>query len=217
MAAVAAGAAIAVVAIAGTALAAGPGGGGSFLDDFTRHLGVAPAKVRVALQQTYRDRLEQLVKQGRLTKQQAQLLEQRITEHAGNRPLPLWMPMRGRRRFGGRFDRRRLGRGPLGSQFQAAAGYLGITGATLFGDLRDGKTLAAVAAARGKSVAGLEAAMLAAAERDLNAAVARGRLTKAQAARFQGFLRDRIDAFVQHGFRFRGRTWGASALPAAQS
>ena len=222
-AAVAVGAVTALVAVGGTALASSSGGGSSFLDDFARHLGVAPSKVQTALQQTYQDQLNQLVKEGRLTKAQAQALEQRMKEHAGNGHKPFGFPMfHGRHRFG-HFNRRGFGPGPIGGQIQAAAGYLGISGATLLSDLRSGKTLASLATAKGKSVAGLEAAMLAAAEKNIGGAVSKGFLTKAQATKFESFVRTRIDDFVQHGFRSNAapggnaHPWFWGGPPAVQS
>jgi len=231
-AAVAVGAVTALVAVGGTAIAAGSSGSSSFLDDFARHLGVAPSKVQSALRQTEQDQINQLVKEGKLTKQQAQQLEQRLEQHAGSGQLPFGFPMFGHHGFGGHFrgpfggpfgGPGGFGLGPIGGQFQAAASYLGVSTSTLVSDLRAGKTLASLATAHGKSVSGLEAAMLAAAEKNLQSAVSQGHLTKAEASRIEGFLRMQIDNFVQHGFRFPGHpgwtngpsSWGDSAAPAA--
>jgi AraC-like DNA-binding protein len=227
-AAVAVGAVTALVAVGGTAIAASSSSSSSFLDDFARHLGVAPSKVQSALQQTEQDQINQLVKEGKLTKQQAQQLEQRLKQHAGGGQLPFGFPMFGHHGFGGHFGGHfggpgGFGPGPIGGQFQAAASYLGVSTSTLMSDLRGGKTLATLATAHGKSVSGLEAAMLAAAEKNLQSAVSQGHLTEAQATKFEGFLRMQIDNFVQHGFRFPGRPgstdrpsfWGNSAAPAA--
>jgi hypothetical protein len=65
-----------------------------------------------------------------------------------------------------------VGGGPFGG---AAAAYLGLTPAELRAQLESGKTLAQVAADRGKSVQGLKAAILAGAKTDLDAAVAAGK------------------------------------------
>ncbi len=54
-----------------------------------------------------------------------------------------------------------FGFGPMGL-LQTAATYLGVSQATLVKDLRSGKTLAAIAKANGKSVSGLETALIAA-------------------------------------------------------
>jgi hypothetical protein len=55
------------------------------------------------------------------------------------------------------------------SAFRSAAGYLGLTPEQLRAQLRDGKSLAQVAAARGKPVPGLENAILAGAVKAIDA------------------------------------------------
>jgi hypothetical protein len=55
------------------------------------------------------------------------------------------------------------------SAFRSAAAYLGLTPAQLRAQLRDGKSLAQVAAAKGKSVPGLENAILAGAVKAIDA------------------------------------------------
>ncbi len=67
-----------------------------------------------------------------------------------------------------------------GPASQAVATYLGITVSALQSDLKGGQTLAQVATAQGKTVAGLEAAILADAKSHLDAAVTAGKLTSAQ-------------------------------------
>jgi hypothetical protein len=67
-----------------------------------------------------------------------------------------------------------------GVLLKAAAQYLGLDRAALVKDVRSGQTLAQIATARGKSVSGLEAAMVGAAKTKLDAAVAAGKLTPAQ-------------------------------------
>ena len=75
------------------------------------------------------------------------------------------------------------GQGP-GAAFnlQAIADYLGLTTAQLRTQLQSGKTLAEIAIAQGKSVSGLEDAIIAAAKTNLDAAVSAGKLTAAQAS-----------------------------------
>jgi hypothetical protein len=72
------------------------------------------------------------------------------------------------------------GGGPPGSA--AISTYLGLTADQLRTDLQSGKTLAQVAAAQGKTVSGLEDAIVAGAKTSLDAAVAAGNLTAAQEA-----------------------------------
>ncbi len=65
----------------------------------------------------------------------------------------------------------------------AAAAYLGVTPAVLRTELRSGKSLAQVATAKGKSVDGLKAALVAAIKTRVDAAKASGKLNAARADR----------------------------------
>src|SRR5262249_8298477 len=78
----------------------------------------------------------------------------------------------------------------------AAAGYLGLSSEQLAQELKGGKTLAQVASEQGKSVAGLEQALIDAAKADLDRSVASGVITSAQEQQLLGQLRSSIDAFV---------------------
>ena len=76
------------------------------------------------------------------------------------------------------------------------ASYLGLSQAELRTQLRSGKSLAQVATAQGKTVAGLKAAILADAKQKLDQAVADGRLTAAQAQQRLADLTSHIDEIV---------------------
>ena len=71
-------------------------------------------------------------------------------------------------------------KGFFGGHLAAAATYLGVTEAALRTSLEGGKTLADVAKEKGKTVAGLVDALVADETKELDAAVAAGKLTKAQ-------------------------------------
>ena len=115
-----------------------------------------------------------------------------------------------------RADRERAlrGSGPRGGphehfgELDAAASYLGLSEAELHTQLESGKSLAQVAKDRGKSVDGLVQAMVDSATKKLDAAVAAGRLTKAQEQQILSGLKQRITDFVNglrdrnHDFRF---------------
>jgi hypothetical protein len=88
----------------------------------------------------------------------------------------------------------RMGIGPAFGD--AAATYLGLTQDELRAQLEGGKTLAQVATAEGKSVAGLEAAILAGAKQDLDQAVAAGKLTAAQEQEMLSRLKEHVDDIV---------------------
>jgi hypothetical protein len=92
-------------------------------------------------------------------------------------------------------------RGPARHPGPAAiASYLGLTPAQLRQQLASGKTLAQIAVAQGKTVAGLEAAVVADVQAHLDQAVARGRLTKAQEQTLLTRLKSRLDDLVNHAF-----------------
>jgi len=67
-----------------------------------------------------------------------------------------------------------------GVMLRAAVQYLQLDRATLAKDVRSGQTLAQIATARGKSVDGLEAAMVTAVKTKLDARVSAGKLTSAR-------------------------------------
>jgi len=83
-----------------------------------------------------------------------------------------------------------------GVLLRAAAQYLQLDRAALAKDVRSGQTLAQVATARGKSVAGLEAAMVAAVKAKLDAAVAAGRISAAQEQTRLARVQDQVDRLV---------------------
>jgi hypothetical protein len=145
------------------------------LRDAAQRLNVSPDQLRAALQGAFGDQLDQAVKDGRLTQQQADRIKQRIRDGG----VPLGGPLGGP--GGPGFGHGPMGGpGPFGVGLDAAATYLGLTRAALGRQLRSGKTLAQVASAQGKSVSGLESALVDATRSALDRAVSSGRLTSAQ-------------------------------------
>lgn len=99
--------------------------------------------------------------------------------------------------------------GPLA--FTAAAKYLGLTPMQIGEQLRAGKSLAEIAAAQGKTVAGLKNAIVADAKTRLDGAVVKGWMTSAQGTKLLDALKSKLDAIVQNkGFAHPG---GKSARP----
>jgi AraC-like DNA-binding protein len=201
-----------VVGLGGSALASSSSAGNTFFDDVARHLGVSPAKLQTAINQAEVDRLNQLVKQGRLTKAQAAAMEKRMQQHHGM-PFgpfgggPFATPFGGPHPFGSHHFRGHglpmpFFFGPPMDSLETAASYLGISPQALGSDLRSGRTLAAIAKAKGKSVSGLVQAMLAAAKKQLDSAVAAKRLTAAQETKVLEALSTRVDMLVTKGFQF---------------
>ena len=188
-------AAAAVVAGGGGAVAADRLGASSdsqaVVNDAAKQLGVTPSALTAALKKALEHRVDAAVAVGRLTKAQGEELKQRI--ESGD--LPLFFGPRGgpHEHFG---------------ELDAAATYLGLTEAQLETQLESGKSLAQVAKDRGKSVDGLIQALVDQATKRLHAAVAAGRLTKAQERQILVGLKQRITDFVNgirgrdHDFRF---------------
>lgn len=222
--------ALGVAGLGGTALATSSSGGNSFFDDVAHRLGVSPAKLQSAVNGALADRLDQLVKQGKLTRAQADAILKQAKAHGGVFPFGDF----GHHRFGGPghfgfhggFGPGPFGGpGPMGGPLAGAAKYLGVSTTELITDLRSGRTLAAIARAKGKSVSGLESAMLAPITSHLDSAVKDGHMTKAQEQQALRMITKGIDGFVTHGFHFRMRMdhdWGGdhssghgSSAPAA--
>jgi outer membrane murein-binding lipoprotein Lpp len=158
----------------------------AIINDAARQLGVEPRELSDALEQALKNRVDEAVRDGRLTQEEAAKLKKRID--AGDAPL-----------FG-------LGPGPgfrhhhrhdaEPRKFEAAAGYLGMTQAELRRELEGGKTLAQIARDQNKSVEGLVDALAAPAEQKLRRAVEEGRLTEAEKREMLSRLREHLTDVV---------------------
>ena len=197
-AAVVAGAAVlgAGGAIAATKLLSPQERSQAIIDDAAKQLGVPSSKLSSALKKALENQVDAEVAAGTITKVQGDALKQRI--EAGGVPL-LGL---GLGRFG--FEHRGFGVGAF-ADLDAAAAYLGLTDAQLRDQLAAGKSLADIANAQGKSVDGLVAALVDAAKKKLDAAVAAGRITQAQADSIASGLKERItDRVTEKGPFFFG-------------
>ena len=99
---------------------------------------------------------------------------------------------------------------------RASPRYLGLTPAQLRQQLGSGKTLAQIAVAQGRTVAGLENAIYADVQTHLDRAVANGRLTKAQEQTLLARLKSRLDDLVNHAFPRVARCPARPARPASR-
>jgi hypothetical protein len=181
-------AALAIAALAVAGVAAGlafAGGGGktqktattaagttsSLLDDIAAELGIPPAKLKDATVKALEKRVDAAVAAGQLTKDQGDALKTRIETGADD--LFGGLGKLGRAGAIGGFWWHGFG-GPGffwgGGLLQPAADYLGLTRDQLMTKLMNGQSLADVAkATQGKSVDGLEQAILDAAKKQLDA------------------------------------------------
>ena len=184
------------------------------IDDAAAQLGVQSSELSGALKQAMKNRIDAAVEAGRLTEEQASRLKDRIDAEE----FPLLGP-------GGPKGPGFHGHGPghlgRGEVLAAAASYLGLTEAELREQLPS-KTLADVAGEQGKSVSGLVEAMVAAAEKEIDEAVADGRLTEEKATALKADLEARFESMVNgerpegafgHHPRFGDGAWGRQGPP----
>jgi hypothetical protein len=201
----------------------------AFINDAAKRLGVTPQQLTSALDGALQDQLNAAVKAGRLTQAQASAIEQRV-RRGGFFSLGLLLgPGAGPAAGPGPFGFGRRGAGPLGlgafgggaaggGAFGAAAGYLGVTTSQLLSELRDGKSLAQIAAAHGKSTSGLSAAITAAISKRINSLP---HLTASQKQRLISRLRSGVAGIVNQSgghlhMRFRfARPRGPRLVPPA--
>lgn len=177
------------------------------IDDAAAQLGVQPEALSDALKEALKNRIDAAVEAGRITEAQGNELKERIDSGDG-------VPLFGGTGLGGH------GPGHFGhfghfGNLTAAAAYLGVTEDELREQLEE-KTLAQIAKDQGKSVTGLVAALVNAAEKAIDEAVADGRLTQKRADELKSKLDERIESFVNGEFAERGhgfhRGFGAGGI-----
>jgi hypothetical protein len=161
------------------------------IDDAAKQLGVSSDQLSAALKSALKNRVDAAVAGGRLTKDQGDALKARID--SGGVPLVLGG-------FGARGGFGPLHGGPFARGLDAAASYLGLTEAELRTQLASGKTLAQIAKDHGKSVDGLVQALVKDAEAKIDAAVASGRLTSAEADKAKSTLEQAVTDLVNGKF-----------------
>jgi hypothetical protein len=96
-----------------------------------------------------------------------------------------------------------------GPASEAIATYLGLTSDQVRTQLKSGKTLAQIATAQGKTVSGLEDAIVADAKTHLDAAVAAGKLSAAQEATMLARIKAHVDDRVNQSGPPSGGNGGA--------
>ena len=182
----------------GTGIAAGMGALDStkptdnvWVQALSKKLGTTPEKLVEALKGVSNDRIDALVAAGTITQAQADKLKARVDATGG-------LGRRGGFDRGEGFGRREgFGRGGphggLGDPIATAATYLGLIRDNLDAALDGGKTLAAIATEQGKTIDGLKAALLAEAQKQIDALPAG---TDAQKKALLDAASTRIDAFI---------------------
>jgi hypothetical protein len=200
-------AALAVVFGGGAALAAsGPSNPASdFLGDVAKRLGISEDRLEGAIEEATIARIDEAVAAGDITKAEGDALKERVRSGEAPAILPSF---RGPGAPPPEPHKRELVPGflPGSDLIETAAHYLGIDEADVREALRDGRSLADLARDRGKSVDGLERALVDAIREDAERAVDDGVLPKAGADRLVEKLGSAVEKIVEGGldFDFRG-------------
>ncbi len=162
---------VGAVAIGGVVTSAQEGDGpvGSFLAKVADKLGVSEDELNTAIDEARTETIDEKVAEGLLTEEQAERLRE------GGFPFH-----RGLHRAGGHI-------------LDAAADVLGMEKNDLVAELREGNSLADVAAAQGISADDFKAQLLAEVQADIDAKVADDTITQEQADRLSEGLEERID------------------------
>jgi hypothetical protein len=165
------------------------------LDDAAKQLGLQPSELVAALKKALANRVDEAVKDGRLTEAEGDALKARINSSE----FP-FIGVAGAPGFG--FGRHAFGLiepiDPM-KELSTVAGYLGLTDAQLRSQLNGGKTLAQIAGDQGKSVDGLIDKLVAMKKERIESAVQDGRLTQAQADEMLAHVTDAVTDFVRNG------------------
>lgn len=170
------------------------------LDTAAEKLNVTPEQLRSALESGRAAELDQAVKDGRLTQEQADAIKQRM-EQSG---LVLGGP-------GGRGHHGPGGKGGGREMMADAAKALGLSESELHEQLHDGKTIAEIAKTQNKDLDDVKAAVKKAAVARLDQKVEDGELTKAQRDEIVERLDDRIEHLGERPLGRRGPGPGAGA------
>jgi hypothetical protein len=173
------------------------------LSDAAKRLGTDPAKLREALAAAEDAQLDADVQAGKLTQEQADRIKQRRKESGTVLGGPGLRGPHGP-------DFGRFGHGPVGDVVEAAANAVGLSEDKLIEQLRSGKSLSDIAKDQGKDYDQVKAAVRAAIQTELDAAVKRGDLTQARADRILARLSQRLDDGLKLRFRafHHQRRWG---------
>ena len=166
-----------------TAAAAAANSPETFLADVAERLGIDSAELEAAVAAEALERLDQAGADGRITQEQADRIRERI--EAGDLRLG---PGHG------------PGKGHDAPLVEGTADYLGLTPAEILEELKDGKSLAEVAEANGKTTDGLIQALLEDAKTHLDQAVEDERLTRERADEMLERLENRLPDLIERDF-----------------
>ena len=184
--------AAALVAVAALAFGAGSAAAAdtpSLGDAVAARLGITGDQLRAAFKAELNARIDAAVAAGRLTPEQGTKLKERVANAKG-------LGIVVRRAFAER-HKGLVGRIVQVHRLGAAAKYLGMTPKELRTARQSGRSLAQIAASKGKSVDGLVAAIVAPAKARAAKAVSNGKLTQQRADELIARLTERVKALVE--------------------
>ncbi len=144
-----------------------------FQKDFASKLGVSASKLQSAESSAASDTIDQMVKDGKLTKTQADQIKARLGDATN-------CQLQGKDGYSGNVNMQKLQQYLVAAEAQVAKG-LGISSADLTSQLQAGKSLHDVASAHKVSDAQLKTLLNTAIQSELKAAVSAGDVTQAQA------------------------------------
>ena len=176
------------------------------LDGAAKKLDVTPEKLRDALAAAQDEQLDAAVKAGKLTQKQADAMKA-ARKASGHVLGGGGLHMRGGPgpRLHGFKGAGRPGFGLRGGLFDGLAKALGVSEDKLDEQLRDGKSIADIAKAEGKSLSGVKSSLKAAVKTKLDKAVSDEDLTRKQADAVLERFDEQFDAFASgKRLRFRG-------------
>lgn len=159
----------------------------SFLQKVAKNLNIDVAKLTDALKKAELDTVDEELAAGKLTPDQAARLKDQINKGNGNFPFPLGAGFPGGRDGGP---------GLLIGSPKLIADALGMSEADLQAARRSGKSLVEIAADRKISRDDLISKLVAAETKQIDDALAAGKITADQAAKLKANLKDRISAQV---------------------
>lgn len=184
--------AAALVAVAALAFGAGSAAAAdtpSLGDAVAARLGITGDQLRAAFKAELNARIDAAVAAGRLTPEQGAKLKERVANAKG-------LGIVVRRAFAER-HKGLVGRIVQVHRLGAVAKYLGMTPKELRTARQSGRSLAQIAASKGKSVDGLVAAIVAPAKARAAKAVSNGKLTQQRADELIARLTERVKALVE--------------------
>ena len=173
-----------------------------FWNSLATRLGVTLDKLKAAISGASGDTIDQAVKDGKLTQDQANQLKSDLQNRINQGNLPgfgLFGHGRGHHGFG--FGRGGFG---FGKDLSSFAKALNMNVTDLMTELQGGKTLAAVAQEKNVDLAQVKTSVLADMKANLDQAVTAGKLTQSQADQIYNQFSTNFDTLVNQNWQMHG-------------